>query len=188
MSKIGAYLWWLTPAFLKKREPKNSLLYSLFEVIGEELDEAKVAILAMRRQLLVATSEGPWLAAHGRDRSVDRIPGESDESYRVRLLAAFLAKQQGGTIPGMINACALLGLDVDVVEVFISDSERWSEFSLVVRGGVLRVANPSLFYDVVLSLKPAHTRVLFAIEPPVDAFDDGESFDSGNYFDEFHRA
>lgn len=187
-NSIGAYLWWLTPAFLKNREPADSLLYKFFEVIGEELSEFKTTVLAMRRQLLVATAESPWLGAHGRDRNVDRIPGETDESYRIRLLAAFLAKQQGGTIPGMVAGCALLGLDVEVVEVYRADPTRWSEFRLVVLGGTLRVFNPSVFYDTVLTLKPAHTRVLFDIEPPVDQFDDGESLDSGNYFDEFHRA
>lgn len=189
MSAIGTYLWWLAPAFLKKREPGESLVHAIFAVIGEELDEAKTAILAMRRQLLVATAEGTWLTAHGRDRNIDRIPGEPDDSYRTRLLAAFIAKQQGGTIPGMIAGCALLGLEIEVVERYLTDPTHWSEFELVVRGGTLRVANPSLFYDTVLALKPAHTRVLFAIEPPLDTFDDGESFDasSNSYFDEFLR-
>lgn len=187
MGGIASYLWWLAPAFLKKREPVESLVYALLTAIGEELDEAKTTILAMRRQLLVSTAEGVWLATHGRDRIIDRIPGESDDSYRARLLAAFLAKQQGGTTSGMIAGCALLGLDVEVVERYLTDPTRWSEFEIVVRGGVLRVANPSLFYDVVLALKPAHTRVLFTVEPPLDEFDDGESLDDG-YFDEFHRA
>ena len=139
MSSLGNYLWWLAPAFMKKKELAKSLLANILGILGEELDAAKSEILNMRRQLLIATAAEKYLDRHGQERDLVRIPGETDEQYRTRLISAYVVKKRGGTIPGMIEACALLGLQVEVFELYKIDQERWAEFELRIVGGDLNV-------------------------------------------------
>ena len=184
MAGLGKYLWWLAPAFMKKKTLHDSLVASLLNIFGEELDEVKSEILNMRREMLIATAEGELLDNHGRGRDLDRVPGETDDSYRTRLISAYIVKKRGGTIPGMVEGCALLGLDVEVDELFKTDPSRWAEFELRITGGDLNVLNQSFFYQTVNALKPAHTRVVYKVMIELDRWDDLELMDSGNFLDE----
>lgn len=185
MSALGKYLWWLLPYTLKKKQPGNSLLFKLLDIFGEELDEVKAETLNMRREMLIATATGKQLDDHGLQRDLERIPGETDEEYRTRLISAYLVKKRGGTIPGMVEASALLGLEVEVDEVYKTDPSRWAEFELRIIGGDLNVLNQSIFYQTVRALKPAHTRVIYKVDLDLDRWDDSELMDNGNWFDEF---
>ncbi len=187
MAGLSEYLWWLLPAFLKKKRKADSLVNKLMNVFGEELDAEKIAIVDMRRMLLIAAAGGEYLDNHGRGRDLERIPGESDDDYRTRLISAYVVKKRGGTIPGMIEACAILGLEIEIRQFYQTDPGRWAEFEVRVIAGELKVLNQSIFYQTVRALKPAHTRAVFKIDIELDRWDDDpeEIIDTGNYFDEF---
>jgi Phage tail protein (Tail_P2_I) len=185
---LGKYMWWLLPNTLKKKLQGESLISKLLNIFGEELDESKTETLNMRREMLIATATGEYLDEHGRERDLERIPGETDDEYRFRLISAYVVKKRGGTIPGMIEACALLGLEVEVSEVYKTDPTRWAEFELQIIGGDLNILNQSIFYQTIQALKPAHTRVVYTVLMEIDKFDDFEIMDEGNYFDRFIEA
>ena len=179
------YLFWLLVSWLKTKVPEDSITWNILNVVGEELDLSKQAILDMRRESLIATASEDNLDKFGNEKGLARIAGETDEEYRIRLLSAYLIKKRGGTIPGMIEAVGFLGITATINEIYKTDPTRWAEFELIITGGDLEVLNQSIFYILVNNLKPAHTRIIIVLDLQLDEFDDGEIFDDNNYFDEF---
>lgn len=188
LATTAKYMLWLLVTWLKTKVPKDSTIGIILNVVGEELDLSKQAILDMRREALIATASGDNLDQFGQERDLARILGESDEEYRTRLLSAYIVKKRGGTIPGMIEGVAILGITATVNELYKTDTARWAEFELIITGGDLEVLNQSIFYIIVNNLKPAHTRCIIVLDLELDEFDDDEIFDDENYYDKFKTA
>ena len=121
VAKLADYLWWLLPTFLKKKDRAQSLVARFCEIWGEMLDEARTTLTEIIPLLLVKTASGAYLDKLARQRQVFRWEGEDDESLRTRVLAAYLIKQKGGTIPGMEDGLAALGFEVVVWEYRVLD-------------------------------------------------------------------
>jgi len=153
------YLWWLLPAFLKKKERTASLVARFCEVWGESLNGTRTTLIDIIPQLLVETATDEYLDMLARARQIFRSEGELDESLRVRVLAAHEIKKKAGTIPGMINGLAAIGYTVEVEEPN-TGTDKWSRFVIEVFGWDGVVANQAIFHWVVRLLKPAHTRAL----------------------------
>ncbi|ALA68841.1 hypothetical protein GT50_00595 [Geobacillus stearothermophilus 10] len=100
---------WAHGIFKKKPRKEDMDLFKLTGVIGKMLDDAKLAIFRVRELKFILTSEGRALDLHGVDRKMPRLAGESDESYRKRLLAAYDLYREGGTEPGMKRVLESLG-------------------------------------------------------------------------------
>ena len=107
-----------------------------------------------------------------RARQIFRGEGESDDSLRIRVLAAHEIKRKGGTIPGMENGLAAIGYTTEVEEPNTGIVEKWSRFVVKVFGWDGVVADQKVFYSVVHLLKPAHTRVLIESLLPPAGWDD----------------
>jgi hypothetical protein len=117
------YLWFLLPKPLKAPEhvsapgggrPRRhgrdeNEIERTVQVLASLLDDLKSAVFSVRSSWVTASAEGQALDLIGADRMLRRIPGESDDDYRARLLAAFDLYQQGGTLPGMKLAMELVG-------------------------------------------------------------------------------
>ncbi len=116
VDKLADYLWWLLPTFLKKKDRAESLVARFCDIWGEMLDESRTTLTDIIPLLLIETASGDYLDKLARQRQVFRGVGEDDESLRTRVLAAYIIKQKGGTIPGMENGLAALGFDVVVWE------------------------------------------------------------------------
>ncbi|MDI3480780.1 MAG: hypothetical protein PWQ97_435 [Tepidanaerobacteraceae bacterium] len=117
MSDFGNYIKELLRGIL--RQGKDSEIDKLADAVGINQDELKKIIFHIRRAWNVATAIGPELDAHGEDRKMPRYAGEDDETYRNRLLAAYIIYSEGGTNPGIIHALNILGFtDVDIYELY----------------------------------------------------------------------
>ncbi|WP_435924809.1 hypothetical protein [Paenibacillus sp. DYY-L-2] len=100
---------WAHGIFKKLPRKADMDITKLTGVIGGMLDDAKQAAFRVRELKFIMTSEGRALDLHGIDRKMPRLAGESDESYRKRLLAAYDLYREGGTMPGMKRVLESLG-------------------------------------------------------------------------------
>ena len=189
VEKLADYLWWLLPAFLKKKERTASLVARFCDVWGGILDTARSTLVDIIPQLVVETATGEYLDMLARARQIFRGEGETDESLRLRVLAAHEIKRKGGTIPGMENGLAAIGYTVEVEEPNKGIVEKWSRFVVKVFLWDGVVADQKVFYQVVRLLKPAHTRAVIESLLPPETYDDWEpleppkTFDDGGQFD-----
>jgi len=172
IAKLADYLWWLLPAFLKKKERTASLVARFCDVWGGILDTARTTLVDIIPQLVVETATGEYLDMLARARQIFRGEGETDESLRIRVLAAHEIKRKGGTIPGMIGGLAAIGYTVEVEEPNKGNPAKWSRFLVKVFGWDGVVADQKVFYQVVRLLKPAHTRALIESLLPAAHWDD----------------
>lgn len=118
MRSFVDYLRSLLTRPLRKGRDDLADIGRLVRLLGELGDEARDVIYAVRRAWYVRTSPEAGLELLGEERGLPRLPGEDIESYRSRLLAAFLTWQAGGTDEGVQAALALVGLpDADAHQV-----------------------------------------------------------------------
>jgi len=175
MSKIGKYLWWLLPNFLKKKgnvDPENSTTHNLVTIQGEALDESKTEILSMRDQHAVEKAEGEHLNLLGEERETKRFLGEDDATYRTRIFLAAQRKRKVGTFPYMVMMISDLGFGVEVIEVWTIDRRYWAEFIVHVwDAGASITVNQDELYREVDCARPAHTRPIYQIDLPLETFD-----------------
>ena len=187
MSKIGEYLWWLLPAFLKKKgqtDPQGSTTWNLIMIQGESLDLSKTEILSMRNQHAVETAEAKQLDLLGDEREIKRFSDENDGDYRARIFLAAERKRKVGTKPYMEMMIFDLGFGVEITEVWTYDRWRWGEFIVHVwDDGRTITVTQEVFFREVDKARPAHTRAVYRIDFPLDVFDDGEVFDDANRLD-----
>jgi len=175
MSKIGKYLWWLLPNFLKKKgnvDPEESTTHNLVTIQGETLDESKSEILSMRDQHVVEKAVGEHLNLLGDERETKRFLGEDDATYRARIFLAAQRKRKVGTFPYMVMMISDLGFGVEIIEVWTIDRRYWAEFIVHVwdAGNPITVNQDELYREVDRA-RPAHTRPVYQIDFPLETFD-----------------
>jgi hypothetical protein len=177
--KLASYLWWLLPAFFKSKAVQDSWLYRLLTVFGEQLEDVRTDVNVLNRQFAAETAEGEHLDSIGRARDTFRLPGEPDADYSQRVLDAYIEKQRGGTMPGLLGGLSTLGIGVEVEERYHTDRSRWSEFIVRVLSWT-GVTPQNTFYDTVNRLKPAHTRMIDEPAIALAVFDDGGFWDEAD--------
>ncbi|SKC68064.1 serine/arginine repetitive matrix protein 2 [Maledivibacter halophilus] len=127
--KFTEYLWYLAHRPLKLSEPSESDAYKLFKVLGNVLDQVKEKIFLIRRQALIYTASGKALDKHGEGRKLKRFAGETDESYKKRLLAKWEIAIMAGSKKAILLTLKALGYEQSYIEPFyVHDPERWAEF------------------------------------------------------------
>ncbi len=178
MSEFGNYFWRLLNRPLKLLEDSDTRKW--VTALGEMFDGLKQSVFKMRRSWLVATAEGEALDQHGVGRSMPRYPGEKDEYYQRRLLAAFEIYQMGGTIHGTKEVLKQLGYpNTEIYELIrervYHDGLRrydgtgrhtgattpWSEFDIIVGvepGRQFAPADLAVLLDTVKRMKSAHAK------------------------------
>jgi hypothetical protein len=176
VSPLANYLWWLLPGFLKRKAREQSVVGRLCDVWGEELETLRSTLEEILPLLVVETATGSWLDRLARGRQTFRREEESDESLRVRVLAAHEMKRQGGTLPGMVAGLAAVGYGIAVEEPY-RGTPRWSHFVVRVLTWDGVVADQGVFYSLVRLLKPAHTRALVESELSPGRWDDWDEGD-----------
>ena len=112
MKSNALYLWFMLPRPLKRPEWQGtSDIRRLVNVLGSVLDDTKDLVLSIRRSWLTPTSWGAFLDLIGDSRLLPRHPGESDGTYKSRLISAFELYQKGGTNWGVFLGTSLLGYE-----------------------------------------------------------------------------
>ena len=122
-SVFGSYLINLLSRIFR-RDPE---IQKWVDSFGASLDEAKASIFAMRRAWFIQTASGYALDEHGKGRRLLRYPGESDEAYKMRLLAAYQIYAEGGTVPGIKHALERLGYPDAIVYELFKEQTRYIE-------------------------------------------------------------
>ena len=179
---LADYYWWLLPGFFKKKANHESWLYRLLGAFSGQLEEVREQIRLLNRQFAGETAEGQQLEEIGKARGTYRLKGETDTSYRKKVMDAYLEKQKAGTLVGIQTALKNLGFKVTITELFKTNKARWSEFAVKVTRWDGK-AQQDIFYDELNRMKPAHTRPVIVTTLKPDVFDDGECFDQGQKLD-----
>jgi len=185
VDRLEKYLWWLLPDFLKKKDRTESLVARFCGIWGDVLDVARTTLTDIIPPLLVETASGEYLDRLARSRQIFRGEGETDESLRIRVLAAYTIKQKAGTIPGMRDGLAAIGYSVAIEEPN-KGTAKWSRFLVRVFGWDGIVADQMVFYSVVRQLKPAHTRALIDLQMDPGIWDDWDAGDPPKELDSGH--
>ena len=134
---FGEYMFDLLPAPLKRGVQAVNQFFIFVKVAGREFDDMKKILFRVRDEANVVTASPPMLAVHGQDRNMPRLPGEDDETYRMRLAMKGLISEWGGTKKGILYALAALGyLDCTVQPLVFTDPDRWAEFLVSIRTGL----------------------------------------------------
>ncbi len=135
MSVIGDYIWWLLPQRRKLKTKQESVLYGFIDAVGAVLDELKLTILIarLRRFFLVRTNADTEdyytspertldLEAHGRDRGLMRLPGETDQQLLERISTLPYRNGFLGSKTGMKYLIEdIFGLQLDTLIEFYPD-------------------------------------------------------------------
>lgn len=126
--KFSDYLWALLPRPFKVKsgdDPPETKRWA--NALGEVFDDIKISAFALRRSWIASTSEGKALDFHGEERNLPRYPGESDELYKGRVLAAYEMYALGGTDPGIIRTLELLGYPQAAIYPLYKEEARFQE-------------------------------------------------------------
>ena len=135
MSTIGNQIWWLLPQRRKRKTKEQSVLWGLVDAVGETLDVLKQAILVsrLRRFFLIRSNTDTLdyyssldrsadLEAHGRDRGLMRLPGETDEELLERISTLPYRSGFLGSKTGMKYLIEeIFGLQLDTLVEFYPD-------------------------------------------------------------------
>ena len=182
--KLADYLYWLLPAFFKKKEKQASNVYKLLTVYGELFEQIRDTIYEVNDQFYIETASLKNLDEIGKMRGLFRLPLESDDEFKERIKNAHIEKQKAGTIAGMVNGLKTIGFETSIIELFKTDRSRWSEF--IVRVISWDQSNSqTLFFNEINRLKPAHTRMIVDPLLDLDELDGGYFDDIENPFDSF---
>lgn len=156
---FATYLWELLTKPLRK---SLSEIQRWINVLGAALDEARQMVFNVRRAWFIETATGPALDLHGKDRGLPRYPGETDDTYRRRLQAAYHTYVSGGTNPGLSDALRVLGYPTRVEELFKEDPLRWDEFRVVSNADInqpLTSTQISVIQQIIDRSRAAHAKL-----------------------------
>ena len=121
-------VWLRRPADVAEGSHQLTLLA---RAVGAVFNGILTRVYAIRRQWIISLASGRFLDEHGADRRVYRAVGETDEPYRLRVLAGAPARIPGETRRGMETALDTLGLiNYEIEPVWKTDSGRWAEFDV----------------------------------------------------------
>lgn len=160
------YMYTLLYGPLKKVKQSTNQWYLFFKVIGDLFDKDQIAIITARNQTFIIACEEILLNEYGKERDMPRLPGETTENYRGRLMLKNEIAEQAGTNIGIQNALIAAGFFNTHIEPFyLYDPERWAEFIVYLGENTVGVANDILSIDrEVAKIKPASGKANYAIE------------------------
>lgn len=169
---------WLLPAWAKGTE-----LAKLIAALSGGADDARAAILALRRLWVLGTSTGAGLDLHGAARTAPRWDDETDQAYQLRLMGLFETRLKQSTLPGMVALMAALGHpEATVTELYTlhavqtfdgtwsydgsrryESPNRWAEFAIGLPwdGLVFSAELYRRWRAEVNRIKPAHTKLAY---------------------------
>lgn len=157
-------------------------LRALAGPLDELVTRARTVMLAR----LIPHAPEDALLLLGRERGLRRYPGEPLDTYRARVLGAWVYWEQAGTLPGLQAVLRQVGFTGEVIEHFReADRQHWAEFSVRLSPAVPLPAFPvASLVDLLNELKPAHARLRYVyIDRGHARWDEGETWDDGERWD-----
>jgi hypothetical protein len=155
----------------------TSVLYQILSGIGAALDSVDPAQINLAEQFSVSTATGSALDKHGQDWGVPRRYGESDDSYRARILAQLPRYASGPTVANIKAVVrAFTQADPDIFELgpqgFTMGVSAMGEFGFAPSGDaftfIVTVHNPyniqfnhADLENAVNNAKPARSTAIF---------------------------
>lgn len=133
--KFQDYMYYLLYGPLKRVTKLKNQFYLLFKVMGKVFDQTKQDIFRVREESMIISASEKLLDEHGRDRGMQKLKGESIESFRTRLSMKNIIAEKAGTNEGILIALKSLGYKhVNIIPTFrfMDDTERWAEFHVVI--------------------------------------------------------
>lgn len=107
----------------------KSALSLMGEGGGNTLDDAREAILWLRKQFLPATAEADYLPAYATSRSITRHPSESDAQFKARVVRAWYWHYLGGKQAGLPKILEFYGYGEATIRNWREvDPALWAEF------------------------------------------------------------
>ncbi|MCL5290297.1 MAG: phage tail protein [Firmicutes bacterium] len=167
------YFFYLLHRVFKRAPRQDGDADKLTKALGPNYDAAMEAIFQLREQSFGVTATGEALDQIGKDRLLPRFREETDEEYRLRIMAADEIHSQSGTAESMLEAFRKLGFaDSEIKELREEDPTRWAEFSvnLVLPEAGFTEAQRSNIISNIKKMKPGHTK-LAALNIEVPAAD-----------------
>lgn len=166
---FGEYMFYLLNAPLKKNKETNQF-HIFFQVMGEEFDDLKGAILRLRLETLITTASTSMLDIHGQERDMYRIKGEDDAGFRKRLKMKGVIAELAGSEKGIRLALEAVGYENCSIEpLWKSVPERWAEFYVDFHMQNLDEGNPIDFECIkreVMKVKQASTKPNYRFRYP----------------------
>lgn len=154
--KFGDYMFDLLFAPLKRGKRAANQIYIFLKVVGRMFDQSKNALLKAREENSIISCSDVMLPAHGQDRDMTRLKGETLEGYRTRLAMKGLIAEKAGTSEGIRFLAKAFGYDH--VEIRKSpDPEHWAEATVQFIGGKIVLDDENLLLQELDKIKPART-------------------------------
>ena len=150
--------------------------------LDELVTRARTVLLAR----LIPHAPEDALRLLGRERGLRRYPGEPLDTYRVRVLGAWVYWEQAGTLPGLQAVLKQVGFTGEIVEHGLAgDRDHWAEFSVRLSPLAALPAFPvASLVDLLNELKPAHARLRYVyIDRGQHNWDEGETWDDAARWD-----
>lgn len=149
-----------------KRGPLQfgSDINKLTRAMGPNYEAALDTLFFRREQAFAATARGKALDQLGADRGLPRWQGETDDNYRLRLLAAYSTYSQLGTAAAMVNTLDRLGYtDATITEMRDEDPDRWAEFKVLLKlpKAIWRPPERTKTIRTISMMKPATTKLAY---------------------------
>ncbi|MDL2288262.1 hypothetical protein LJC32_02655 [Oscillospiraceae bacterium OttesenSCG-928-F05] len=162
-TSFGTYMFSLLYGALKRRREGINQLQIFCHVMGRHFDALKQAAFRLRTESMIMSASDIMLPEHGKDRGMDRLPGETAEGYRTRLAMKATIAERAGTLPGVLDAVAALGYDQSAIEPFyVYDPERWAEFIIWLKGSEQSGVNDISIIDAeVRKVKEASAKPVY---------------------------
>lgn len=97
---------WVPEWFFEKEENNVALIQSMAKV----LSEAQVDVDETMAQTFIMQAQAPYLDLHGYERSVDRLSGELDPQYAIRIrLKSIISQLSKPSILAIVNSLLIKG-------------------------------------------------------------------------------
>jgi hypothetical protein len=170
LNKFADYMYYLLHSPLKKVEKYKNQIHILFKVLGRIFDQTKQDIFKVREQSMIISASGKMLDEHGKDRGMKRLPEESEEYYRNRLMLKKVIAEKAGTIEGLLLTLQAMGYEKSYIEpYYIHDPTRWAEFIIYLRSEKPSgMNNISVIDEEVMRVKPASGKPSYGVEDYTD--------------------
>lgn len=160
------------------------------EAHGEAKDALVQRLVDAVKAHFITYAPEDGLALIGKERMIERYPGEDVESYRGRLQGAFDSWGQATTIPGVKAAVEGFGLSATVSLVRDVDPARWAEFDVTAWGPDAGSVDQALILKAIGKFKPARDvlSTLTVMEAPLVGYFGFDGDDEAFGFDDLTDA
>ena len=125
------YAAFLSSLFPSSHDTSAEVYSAMLGAVGYALDQYDPVANELASEFSATAAEGPALDRNGQDWGVYRRPGESDDSYQLRILSAVAIYTYGSSVPGMK---AVVGAFTGTPPIILEQGPQAFRFSISAMG------------------------------------------------------